>query len=523
MWSSSPSGGPIAKLRIRNVDVLENGMPVQIELDQRGVIIGRSATVDWSLPDPRSYISSRHCEIVYRDGAYRLIDLSTNGTFLNGSPEKITQPRPLKDGDVIQIGHYEVTVSISGVEAPISDTAPAPVQWVGWDAHGDSTSSGVEPSSWDKPEPMPAISGQGPMSGNWAAPALSAGAEPTAGTSASAWGPAASAPSALPHVPSPAAAPAAAGWDSGSSPSPSAAGPSAWDQPVTPLTPPSSWSSAVADSPAAPGAEDVWGKLAQGNVVDWARGGFGEPSPSLSADPLGLTPGHPPAAPISAPSQVPVQQSAPIASPTAPPIPAAAPKSVDHINDFFSQAGLKRSDIKVSDGQVLAAAGSLIRLMVSGLVVMLEARARAKAQLGAQSTSLEFDGNNPIKFARTPEQALTQLLNPAERGFMPSDRAVEDAFYDLQSHQVATLKAMQGALKATLDRFSPTAIKKRAESKGLFQRILPAARDAALWKAYEKEFGGVAQGSDEAFMDVFAKEFKRAYDEQSASRPRRGR
>jgi type VI secretion system protein ImpI/type VI secretion system protein len=104
---------------------------------------------------------------------------------------------------------------------------------------------------------------------------------------------------------------------------------------------------------------------------------------------------------------------------------------------------------------------------------------------------------------------------------MPSERAVEDAFYDLQSHQVATLKAMQGALKATLDRFSPTAISKRAESKGVLQRILPGARDAALWKAYEKEFGGVAQGSDEAFMDVFAKEFKRAYDEQSARRPRR--
>jgi type VI secretion system FHA domain protein len=188
---------------------------------------------------------------------------------------------------------------------------------------------------------------------------------------------------------------------------------------------------------------------------------------------------------------------------------------------LLQEAGLQRSDVKLSDADALSSAGGLLRRLVAGLVVMLEARARAKAQLGAQSTSLEFDGNNPIKFARTPEQALTQLLNPAERGFMPSDRAVEDAFYDLQSHQVATLKAMQGALKATLDRFSPAAIKKRAESKGILQRILPGARDAALWKAYEKEFGGVAQGSDEAFMDVFAKEFKRAYDEQSSRRPRR--
>ncbi|NNM76597.1 hypothetical protein HJG53_06755 [Sphingomonas sp. ID1715] len=137
-----------------------------------------------------------------------------------------------------------------------------------------------------------------------------------------------------------------------------------------------------------------------------------------------------------------------------------------------------------------------MRRLVARLVVMLEARARAKAQLGAQTTSLEFDGNNPIKSARTPEQALVQLLNPAERAFMPAERAIEDAFLDLQAHQVATLKAMQGALRATLDRFSPTAILRRAE------------------------FGGVAQGSDEAFMDVFAREFKRAYEEQ-AKRPKR--
>ena len=44
-------------------------------------------------------------------------------------------------------------------------------------------------------------------------------------------------------------------------------------------------------------------------------------------------------------------------------------------------------------------------------------------------------------------------------------------------------------------------------------KILPSARDAALWAAYEKEFGGVVQGSDEAFMDMFAKEFRRAYEE----------
>jgi type VI secretion system FHA domain protein len=107
------------------------------------------------------------------------------------------------------------------------------------------------------------------------------------------------------------------------------------------------------------------------------------------------------------------------------------------------------------------------------------------------------------------------LLGPRQPGFLPSEHAIEEAFRDLQSHQVATLRAMQGALRATLERFSPTAIRARANAGGMIERILPAARDAALWQAYEREFGGVAQGSDEAFLEMFAKEFRQAYNEQS--------
>jgi type VI secretion system protein len=81
---------------------------------------------------------------------------------------------------------------------------------------------------------------------------------------------------------------------------------------------------------------------------------------------------------------------------------------------------------------------------------------------------------------------------------------------------------MQGALAATLARFSPQAIRDRAESRGLLAKILPAAREAELWKAYEREFEGVARGSDEAFMDVFAKEFRQAYERAAAEMNRRG-
>jgi type VI secretion system FHA domain protein len=172
------------------------------------------------------------------------------------------------------------------------------------------------------------------------------------------------------------------------------------------------------------------------------------------------------------------------------------------------------SDAVADPDSALIRAGAVFRRLVAGLVIMVEARARAKAQLGAEATAFSTEGHNPLKFARTPEEALAMLVEEPQRGFMPAERAVEDAFVELQAHQMATLKAMQGALRATLDRFSPSAIRTRATSAGVLERILPTARDATLWQTYEREFGGVAKDSDEAFMDVFAKEFRRAYNEQ---------
>ncbi|RYD65276.1 MAG: FHA domain-containing protein, partial [Sphingomonadales bacterium] len=134
MWAAAGSGAPHLTLTIRNMDVLDNGTPTRLDLDQRGAVIGRSATVDWSLPDPRSYISSRHCEIDYVDGVYRLTDVSTNGTFLNGATERSLQPIVLKTGDLITIGQYEVAVTVTGGAASDDAPAPPPPPSQGWGA-----------------------------------------------------------------------------------------------------------------------------------------------------------------------------------------------------------------------------------------------------------------------------------------------------------------------------------------------------------------------------------------------------
>jgi type VI secretion system protein len=237
----------------------------------------------------------------------------------------------------------------------------------------------------------------------------------------------------------------------------------------------------VAEAPAEPVPDNVtvmWDSLADINAIDRERGLFG------------------------------------VADEAAAPVVGADPATVDKLLAALLEAAA------IADGQVektpetVQKAGSLLKRLVAGLLVMVEARARAKAQMGAEMTGLQLEGNNPLKFARSPEQALAQLLMPPQPGFLEADKAVEDAYLDLQSHQVATLRAIPGALRATLDRFSPGSIRRRAENIGLLARILPGARDAALWRNYEREFVAVKKESDEAFMEVFSKEFRKAYERQ---------
>ena len=407
-------------LQVRNLAQLANGGPLNVVLDRRSATIGRASSTDWSLPDADLHISGRHCDILFRNGGYELVDNSTNGTFVNDDAKRLNGPHRLCDGDLIRIGKYEVVARLG----PPPGTMPR-----------DPT---IPPSAVMPASPMPS-------------------------------------------------------------------------------------------KPLPPGDDDIWNKFAASNSIDWKRGGFGSPAVApAAASPSAVAPPPPPpppvaAAPVEAALQgvVAAPEQALVASPQPPaapapsqPAPAAAPMaSGAALEAFLAGAGIERDAIHQDPEATLQQGGQLLRNLVAGMVVMLEARARAKSQMGAQGTGLEIAGNNPLKFARSPEQALRHILNPAERGFMGADLAVEDGWRDLQAHQLATLKAMQGALRSTLDRFSPKAIRGRAETRGMLERIMPGARDAALWKAYEREFSGVAFDSDEAFMDMFAKEFRKAYDD----------
>jgi predicted component of type VI protein secretion system len=91
----------------------------------QGGSIGRAADNDWVLPDPDRLLSNHHAQIEVDGTELRIVDLSTNGIFVNGAREALGHRRShrLTDGDRLRLGPYRVEVSVTTV----SHDATAPL------------------------------------------------------------------------------------------------------------------------------------------------------------------------------------------------------------------------------------------------------------------------------------------------------------------------------------------------------------------------------------------------------------
>lgn len=89
-----------------------------------GGSIGRSLKNDWVLPDPDRFISGKHAMVDYRKGAWYLVDVSSNGVYINdeSTPVGRGNPRRLFDGDRLRMGDFEFAVNIAEGE----ELEPAP-------------------------------------------------------------------------------------------------------------------------------------------------------------------------------------------------------------------------------------------------------------------------------------------------------------------------------------------------------------------------------------------------------------
>lgn len=539
------------RLGIENVPSLASGDPVEISLAEHGLVIGRAGHADWTLPDPNNHISSIHCEVDYRDGRYFLTDKSTNGTFINGSNQRLTAPVQLRDGDLLQIGHYQIRVeevgdgtSTTGFGAS-SGTAGFG-GGIDWGADAASAAHPVSAAKFGREAARPVFqSGDDPLMRAFAPPAPAARPDPF-DTARPAQDPFGMAPPATDPF-----------GMARSEPDPFGITPAAPAAPdpfgLTPPPPPTPVQGAdpfgIAAPPPAPTSPDPFGiattratdpfgmaaQLPAARVADsfgTARSapdpfGMAAPAappapapPTAATDPWAMLSGAgavaftsvaPPAPP---PPLAPVAPAPAQASPPAPTAPASA-ASDELFDRLLAASGLERRDLGSRPPEtVVAVIGQLLRQTADGLFKLLEARTRVRHQfgVGAQVTTFQRTGNNPLKWTRSPEQALKQMIGEPGPGFLDGTQAVLGAFEDLQAHEMAMMAAMQEAMQETIRRFAPDTIRGRISAKGWLKSVLPGSREATLWRAYESEFSAFADESEAAYLDLFAKQFKKAYE-----------
>lgn len=229
-----------------------------------------------------------------------------------------------------------------------------------------------------------------------------------------------------------------------------------------------------------------------------------------SAKPLPPPPAPPPAASLN--EEKPVRAE-----------PARVPSSTGGeaalASAFLKGAGLGET-ILADPERTMERLGAALRATVSGLRQTLIARASIKDEFRITQTVIRPTGNNPLKFSLDDDDALLTLLGKGRHGAMPPDEAIAEAFDDLRMHELATVSAMQAAIRSFLAQFAPQAIESKATSNAL--QIHPAQKKAKAWEAFVQQHKSVTQALHDDFDSVFGKAFARAYeqaiDELTASR-----
>ncbi|WP_372620164.1 type VI secretion system-associated FHA domain protein TagH [Falsiroseomonas sp.] len=471
--------------------------------------IGRAPDNAWVLPDPDRHLSKRHCVLAFRSGGWQIADTSTNGTYLNREAEPIGQGqvRDLRDGDRIRLGAYEI-------ELRIEEDAVVPSRGAGTSQIG---MRGANPFDEDPFAPAPAMtpaeSPVGPASG-WRdeSSLLPPDFDPFA-----------------PSEPEPFQGPSIADHSSSVSdafrppsaaPGPANLLPDDWDldEPLLPPTAPAPAPPAPAIEPPTPWQAGPPGFAGTPPPPPAAASSFGdatpEPFPAPPAPPPAAAPFVEAAPPAFTPAPMPAPAvAAPIAQPVAS---AAAAPDTALLAAFVRGAGMPGARLE-NPVAAMEALGSAFRAMVSGLRAVLIARAAIKGEFRIEQTMIRARGNNPLKFSADDDDALSALLGTGRRTNMGPAEAVTEALRDLKLHELASVAAMQTAVRELLAQLSPEAAQAQAGGG-----LLPMQKKARAFEAYEAQHEALVRALSDDFDSAFGKAFARAYEEalrEAAARP----
>ncbi|HLW92873.1 MAG TPA: type VI secretion system-associated FHA domain protein TagH, partial [Roseiarcus sp.] len=449
------------RLSIENLDRLPDGGPLRVQVQGRGLDIGRDQHLDWTLPDPSRLVSGKHCEIRFRDGGYWLHDVSTNGTFVNGAQFRLSGPHLLRNGDRLTIGQYIIAVEVEG-QADFAASVPGGTgqfdQATGADPwSGDGAAAPDDRRAYMPPPVRPKTPDFLDFASGIPAAPVDDFAAPPAVAPEDDW--LRGRPTPLPVM-----------------------------EPVAPAAP-------TPRRPAPrPELAEERPEIAEANPL---------PPPVVAKSPPAV---GPPALPPLAASQLPPGQT-----------PA---KDAELLMRIARAAGIAERAFEGRDPAAIADdIGVVLRLLAHNLAQMLSSRSETKGVMrSANRTMIRALENNPLKFTASPEEALSIMFGPPTRNYLNAQTAVERSFADLKAHQIQTFGAMQAALEALFEDLAPEKIDRSVEAeRGLGGLV--GSRKAKLWDVYAERWRAKTKRSDGRLSDAFMTLFAESYDRLQKKEP----
>lgn len=495
-----------------------------------GMQIGRAKENDWVIAD--QYISRVHARIRYVNGAFYVEGTGRNPLAINDAHNAVpnNEPQLLRSGDRFFLDQYEIKATVSAgatvaqAEDPFSAEPAAPVR-----------SGPRVPDVWGEASPLEDISiqdGESQGAGNLDPLAALGGATPRA-------------PSPPKHIdlhqrsvlednyrPPPPISSAGAG----------AQIPDTWDrskftQMESPLARP-------APTPAVPPKRSATAPAASGGIPEaWDRSGFtnigAEPQrPSRQTPQAPPPPAAKPSTPqtvrrpapsaaadlrrSAAEARAPAAGQAPVVEPRAHQPPSAPPRaqpsaSATEPPSFSLEQLLRAAGVPASQmtPEMAAELGEVFRIVVQGVMEVLQSRAEIKSQLRMSMTRMKPTENNPLKFSPNVEAALNTLLVERNRGYLPTTRAFQEAFADIRDHQIAVLQGIRAAFDAMLEQFDPERIQEEMNRSGSRAGgLLNVGVKSRFRDFYLERFERLTGDRDESFRRLFGEYFAQAYEEQ---------
>jgi hypothetical protein len=179
--------------------------------------------------------------------------------------------------------------------------------------------------------------------------------------------------------------------------------------------------------------------------------------------------------------------------------------------------GLRELCGSLLPGQTLQTQGDVARLITRlhdavdvlsrTLIPLRQGYLKFVASMDLQKSAHFAQGSAMLDMARDPSAVAAALLDFRE-GAPETVRALETAFGELASHQVALLDGLMQGVRALLEELSPEAVTAAADAKRSGLRLGGLQKES--WDEYCERYARLSDES-EAFSKIFGEEFAQAY------------